>query len=111
MSKFDITIRCYAEQKDGFWIAVCPRFTLAAQGDDFEEAKLHLEEQIRSYVFEALTIDRKHAGALLTRKAPFSLRWRYTLARLKERVGAGYQHCARTFLEPVPILVERPAVA
>ncbi|MGU1125116.1 hypothetical protein ACSERI_29620, partial [Pseudomonas aeruginosa] len=62
MSNNPFVLRCYAEKKDGLWIAACPQFTLAAQGDSFEEAKGKLEEQIKSYIVEALTIDKEHAA-------------------------------------------------
>ncbi|WP_296276612.1 type II toxin-antitoxin system HicB family antitoxin [Pseudomonas sp. UBA7530] len=79
MSNNPFVLRCYAEKKDGFWIAACPQFTLAAQGDTFEEAKQKLEGQIKSYVTEALTIDREHAAELLGRRAPLSMRIGYHL--------------------------------
>lgn len=106
-----LTIRCYAERKDGLWIAVCPQFTLAAQGDCYEDAKAKLESQIQSYVLEALTVDRRHAGELLSRKAPLNLRWKYSLARLKSRLGHGFGSYARTFLEPIPVLYPEPKAA
>lgn len=90
-------VRCYAERKDGLWIAVCPQFTLAAQGESFEEAKDHLGEQIKSYVVEAMTVDSAHARELLNRKAPLSLRWRYSLARLRSSVRFGLSSPAKTF--------------
>lgn len=77
MSDNPFVLRCYAEKKDGLWIAACPQFTLAAQGDSFEEAKGKLEEQIKSYVVEALTVDKEHAAELLSRKAPLSMQIRY----------------------------------
>ncbi|WP_157687041.1 type II toxin-antitoxin system HicB family antitoxin [Pseudomonas alkylphenolica] len=70
-------LRCYAEKKDGYWIATCPQFTLAAQGDTFEEAKEKLERQIKPYVVEALTVDKEHAADLLGRRAPLSMRLGY----------------------------------
>lgn len=106
-----LTIRCYAERKDGLWIAVCPQFTLATQGDTYEEAKGKLESQIQSYIVEALTIDRQHAGDLLSRKAPLQLRWKYTLARIKSHFGQGLGGYARTFLEPIPVLYPEPKAA
>lgn len=79
MSNNPFVLRCYAEKKDGFWIAACPQFTLAAQGETFEEAKEKLEGQIKSYVVEALTVDKEHAAELLGRRAPLSMRLGYSI--------------------------------
>lgn len=88
MSNNPFVLRCYAEKKDGLWIAACPQFTLAAQGDSFEEAKGKLEAQIKSYIVEALTVDKEHAAELLGRQAPLSMRLRYgflsTLASFRQ---------------------------
>lgn len=82
MSNNPFVLQCYAEKKDGLWIAACPQFTLAAQGDSFEEAKSKLEGQIKSYVVEALTVDKEHAVELLGRRAPLSMRLHYSLKAL-----------------------------
>lgn len=82
MSNNPFVLQCYAEKKDGLWIAACPQFTLATQGESFEEAKAKLEGQIKSYVVEALTIDREHAAELLGRRAPLSMRLQYRLKAL-----------------------------
>ena len=82
MSSNPFVLRCYAEKKDGLWIAACPQFTLATQGSSFEEAKGKLEGQIKSYIVEALTIDKAHAAQLLGRKAPARLWWRFKVLEL-----------------------------
>ncbi|MFI8479622.1 hypothetical protein ACIGCM_03535 [Pseudomonas sp. NPDC078700] len=82
MSNNPFVLRCYAEKKNGLWIAACPQFTLAAQGESFEEAKGKLESQIKSYVVEALTVDKAHAAELLSRKAPLAVRLRYSAKAL-----------------------------
>jgi len=77
MSNNPFVLRCYAEKKDGLWIAACPQFTLATQGESFEQAKEKLEAQIKSYIVEALTVDKEHAVELLGRRAPLSTRLQY----------------------------------
>lgn len=100
MSNNPFVLRCYAERKDGLWIAACPSFTLAAQGDSFEEAKRKLEQQIKSYVVEALTIDREHAGELLSRKAPWYVTARYEALVLLSRLSASFKRRFKAFKEP-----------
>lgn len=89
MKPADILVRCYAErQEDGVWSAICIDFSLAAQGESFEEAKRRLDVQISDYVHEALTIDRDHAEYLLSRKAPWQQLAKWHWLSLKH-------HCRR----------------
>lgn len=100
MSNNPFILQCYAEKKDGLWIAACPQFTLAAQGDSFEEAKGKLEEQIKSYVIEALTIDKEHAAELLSRQAPLAMRLRYRLLSFVTWVRKSRRRKVKFFQEP-----------
>lgn len=100
MSSNPFVLRCYAEKKDGLWIAACPQFTLAAQGDSFDEAKEKLEKQIKSYIVEALTIDKEHAVELLGRKAPLRLWWRFKLLELMTGLRRRREKKIRFFNEP-----------
>lgn len=100
MSNNPFVLRCYAERKDGLWIAACPQFTLAAQGDTFEEAKGKLEQQIKSYVVEALTIDRANAGELLSRRAPWHVIARYEILVFAGRLSNSLRRRFRSFKEP-----------
>jgi hypothetical protein len=61
-------VRCFAERKDDQWQAFSLEFGLAAQADSLGEVRAKLESMIESYVHEALTDDRAHAKALLSRK-------------------------------------------
>jgi predicted RNase H-like HicB family nuclease len=72
MKSKDLILKCYAEQEDGVWVAVCLDFNLAAQADSYQEVKEKLESMISSYVREALTIDVAYADQLLSRRAPLS---------------------------------------
>lgn len=76
-------LRCYsARDKDGQWTAVCIDLSLAAQADSSEESVKKLEEQIASYVYEALGgPDQEYASTLLKRKAPLSQRIKFQYIR------------------------------
>jgi len=78
-----LLVRCYAEKKSAYWVAICLDFTLAAQGDTFEQARALLDMQIREYIFDMMAgEDRPHAQYLLTRSAPARYWAKYYLARL-----------------------------
>ena len=66
-------LRCFIKQENNQWVAVCIALNLAAQADCSNEARQKLEAMIKSYVTEAVTIDKKYAKQLLSRKAPISL--------------------------------------
>jgi predicted RNase H-like HicB family nuclease len=72
MKSNDLILKCYAEQEEGVWVAVCLDFNLAAQADSYQEVKAKLESMISFYVREALTIDIAYADQLLSRRAPLS---------------------------------------
>lgn len=84
MKPDDLILRCYAEQENDVWVAVCLDFCLAAQGDSLVEVKTKLEAQIADYVYDALVGDDKEfAHQLLTRKAPLHFWARYYWLKLK----------------------------
>jgi hypothetical protein len=84
MKPDDLILRCYAEQENDVWIAVCLDFCLATQGDSLVEVKTKLESQIADYVYDALVGDDKEfAHQLLTRKAPLQFWARYYWLKLK----------------------------
>lgn len=74
-------VRCFAKVQDGQWVALCVDFSLAAQGDSFEDVKSKLDAQIVEYVNDALTVDRAYASQLLTRRAPLRYLVEYQLCR------------------------------
>jgi hypothetical protein len=77
----DLILRCYAVKRSGHWEAFCIDLCLAAQADTFADARGYIETQIKSYVEEALTVDRQYAAYLLSRKAPIAQRVEYSLIR------------------------------
>lgn len=83
MKTKDLILHCYLKRTQSHqWVAVCVDLCLASQADTQNEARKKLDAQIRTYVEEALTIDRDHAVALLTRKAPVEQRIEYQVIRL-----------------------------
>lgn len=74
----EIILRCFAEQKDGYWQAFCIDLCLGVQGESEAEVKQKLEAQAYEYlkdIFEGE--DRPYAKQLLSRKAPASIRAKY----------------------------------
>lgn len=102
-----LIVRCYAEQKQGYWVALCLDFTLAAQGETFQAAKAGLEAQIREYVYDALVgEDRAQATYLLARRAPLRDWSKYYLARAIARVHrrVGMLRTHKFFKEVMPMV-------
>ena len=88
-----IVIRCFAERKDDQWQAFSLEFGLAAQGNSLGEVRSKIESMIESYVHEALTDDRAHAKALLSRKGT----WRVYLKFYRYRFLSLLRHARGTF--------------
>ncbi len=78
MKPQELIVRCFAENKDGVWQAVCIDLNLAAQDHTFEGVRRKLDSQIFDYVYDATVgEDREFADQLLRRKAPLPLRVKY----------------------------------
>jgi predicted RNase H-like HicB family nuclease len=110
MKSNDLILKCYAEQEEGVWVAVCLDFNLAAQADSYQEVKAKLESMISFYVKEALTIDVAYADQLLNRRAPLTSWIKYYSIVLRNFIHE-YIHIALnnkhfTFNEIIPM---RPA--
>ncbi|MEB1099662.1 hypothetical protein VDP44_10740 [Xanthomonas campestris pv. campestris] len=97
-------VRCYAKRTGGQWVAICIDLGLATQSDSFEEARDKLDAQIRDYVHEALTVDRQHAGVLLSRKAPLANQLEYHAIRVIQKLfpQKREKECAFNELVSVP---------
>lgn len=64
-------VRCLFERDGDQWLGFCLDFTLVAQAASLDEVHRKLDEQIRSYVHDALAgEDRDYADDLMTRRAP-----------------------------------------
>lgn len=102
-----LVVRCYAERKQDYWVALCLDFTLAAQGGTFNEAKACLDAQIREYVYDALQgEDRPHAAYLLSRRAPMRDWIKYYFHRLRAQVlrRGGKPRTHKPFKEVMPLV-------
>lgn len=100
-----LVVRCYAERKKDYWVALCLDFTLAAQGETFEQAKEGLDHQIREYVHDSLAgEDRPHAPYLLSRRAPLRDWLKYYVARVVAVTRPNTQHTHKPFDEVMPMV-------
>lgn len=105
-----LVVRCYAEKKDGVWLAFCVDLSLGAQANSYLEVRRKLDAQITDYVHEACTIDRAHGAALLSRKAPLQYRLRYYWLAFKTFLMRIVQTrpkkaCSFTRHRPVPMSI------
>ncbi|MDP1647128.1 MAG: hypothetical protein Q8M01_02865 [Rubrivivax sp.] len=85
----NLIVRCLARREGDVFVAMCVDLTLAAQGSTLHEAREKLHAQIASYIGEALTVDRKHAPALLYRKGPLTDRLVYRFCQLRTMLKHG----------------------
>jgi hypothetical protein len=85
----DLIVRCMVRREGDVFVAVCVDLTLAAQGATLHQARERLHAQIASYIGEALTVDRKHAPALLSRKGPLLHRLAYRFCQLRAMLRRG----------------------
>ena len=101
MRSSELTLRCYAMKREQHWEAFCIDLCLAVQADSLADAKRKLEEQVKEYVEDALTIDREYARDLLNRKAPMKQRLEYFFVCVSNRlhfVRNGIHQAFRTIL-------------
>lgn len=103
-----LVLRCYAEKKGNQWQAFCLEFDLAVQSDSFASAKKKLEQQIKSYVYDALVgEDKEFAYQLLNRKAPLSMYARFHLGHFLHVISKLFKKNDSThkqFCEPLPLI-------
>lgn len=71
------TLRCMAYQEGDVYVATCLDLSLAAQADTMKDAMKKLEEQISSYIQEAISEPQYAHDLLNNRKAPLSLWMKY----------------------------------
>ena len=81
-SERHIVLRCAAEGSRGQWEAICLDLDLAVQGQSFEEVYKELNEMIVGYLETVSTYSPAEQARLINRKAPFGLRFRYTVRYL-----------------------------
>jgi hypothetical protein len=104
MTPKQLILRCYCEEKGNIWQAFCIDLNLAAQGTSLEEVKHRLQQQIFSYLFDALAgEDRKYAAQLLKRKAPLMFRLKYHYYKLLCKMDGAKENLCRIFDEIMPL--------
>ena len=101
----NLILRCYSKQAHGQHVAVCIDLCLASQADTPGEARAKLEQQVWSYIEEALTIDRDSAAELLSRKAPLSQRAEYWLIRIASKAHLLQSGIRQVFNTILPVHV------
>lgn len=106
MKNIPLVLRCYAEQSEGQWQAICIDLNLAAQADTLAQVKDKLRAQIVDYIVDAVSgPDQEYAQELLTRKAPLALRMKYHFCNIKSHMHKAWAACS--FALPLPMV---PAV-
>lgn len=71
-------LRCFAERRNGHWIAFCLELNLAAQDSSLTAVRKRIDGMVQSYLDDALKgEDRQHASDLLNRPAPLEIWLRY----------------------------------
>ena len=111
MRAVDLVVRCYAERKDGVWIACCIDFCLAAQASTPDEALQKLLMQIQEYVYDAVAGEDKEFGAqLLKRRAPLPMFVKYYWFKTRQRLHILRQSVARLCESPVRLPLD-PSIA
>jgi len=108
MKPSNLLLRCYAEQKDGYWQALCLDLCLAAQGDSYDEVHDKLKAMICEYVSDAVEgEDREHAAELLSRRAPLRYWLKYYTIRLLHSGGTLQRRARLLFTTPWPLVPSR----
>lgn len=75
-------LRCYANEHEGAWEALCVDLDIAVQGDSFQAVYHDLATVVAQYVEYVGTLPADERRRLLHRKAPFGLRLRFAWAAL-----------------------------
>lgn len=109
MKPTDLILRCFAEEKDGYWQVFCVDLNLAAQGDSLSSVKQKLEHMIHDYLEDALVgEDREHANYMLRRNSPLPIRLRYYQLYILMQLMHLKIKASEIFIEPIPMRVDAP---
>ncbi len=74
-------IRCFAQRRGKRWEAICLDFDLSVQGDSFEAVYRSLDAAVEEYLkYVAALEDPAEREAFLSRRAPWPVRLKFTLA-------------------------------
>ncbi len=96
-----LVLRCYAEEEAPcLWAAACIDLNLAVQGETYREVRRKLNDQIDSYLYDAMVgEDREYVEQLVPRRAPVKFFLKYYRIHLKLFV----RRKVRDFLRVVPL--------
>lgn len=97
-----LIVRCFAERKNDQWQAFSLELGLAAQADSSAEVQAKLMSMIAFYIHEALTEDRAHAKALLSRKSTWQVYLKFHWYRLLNLLNNA-RGSFTIFDEPLPL--------
>lgn len=99
-------VRCYLEQTATCWQAFSLEFGLAVQGESQAEVMHKLEQMIRCYIIDALTVDKDHAEVLLSRTATWKVYVKYYMAHYLNGIGSLVSgiKSRRPYSQPLPLM-------
>lgn len=81
-------LRCYARGTAGKWEAMCIDLDIAVEAGTRAEVEKLLEEAVLSYIQDAVAENPRQIERLLSRRAPFWVRWSIMLS--------AFRHLTRT---------------
>lgn len=108
MKAQDLSLRCFAERRNGYWVAFCLDLNLAAQGSSLADVRDRLDRMVRSYMEDIFGgDDSQYVNDLFPRRAPLDiwLRYYYLVLRSGIRKLTNSQASARLqlFREALPV--------
>lgn len=75
-------LRCYARGYENEWEAICVDLDLVVEGTSLDDVKARLDSVIEAYVTDALNESPAQSRRLLSRRAPFSVRYGWAFAHI-----------------------------
>ena len=104
MNARQLILRCYGEQKDGYWQAFCIDLNLAVQGNSLREVQTKLHSQICEYVTDAVVgEDKEFADQLLFRKSPWKIQLKYYIAAISMKYRFFKFGVKKVFTDTLPM--------
>lgn len=107
MKTQNLSLRCFAERRNGHWVAFCLDLNLGAQGSTLSDVRGRLDRMVHSYLDDICDGDEsQYFDDLFPRRAPLDiwLRYYYLVARSWARKLTNSQASARLqlFREAMP---------
>lgn len=105
MNTRQLILRCYGEQKNGYWQAFCVDLNLAVQGESLREVQTKLHVQIYEYVTDAVIgEDKEFANQLLFRKSPWGIQLKYHIAVISMKYRFFKFGIKKAFTDTLPMM-------